>query len=429
MGRARLVCGMEQCVHRVEHARVLRHDRLHLMKDCLGRGLHVFSGGAYTRRRRRCRLAPLGLLLVIELHGLLDVHLPDHVGLGDVVRQHAVTQAHPVLLAVANPPLHLRYLPLESHLRHLIALLLCLPELTIESQLFHVERTPGVLLDHLENARVVALGERTLLLLVDTLFHAVALRELARGVDLVGVRQQGRHETLERGEAIGAEQPPLELAQVRRALDAKGGHPRSLGHAVYGRVVVVREVHVLDALPVDAVEEGLLTLEATQAVVGLLLELCVRAVDHHLPRGGDVGHLEQAHQWRHRHAVDHDREQHHEQRHRHHHKRLVAAVERFELVTMMRILNEMLAQAPHLLVIDRVLDDEGEREADRATQPAPPHDHRVPPRGARAHALEERKGDEDGKAAREEHDGVDQKDTPAVDLEDLVRGAVHEEHA
>eukprot|EP00964_Phaeocystis_antarctica_P088626 scaffold56415_cov59-Phaeocystis_antarctica.AAC.2 len=277
------------------------------------------------------------------------------------------------------------------------------------------------------NARVVALGERTLLLLVDTLFHAVALRELARGVDLVGVRQQGRHETLERGEAIGAEQPPLELAQVRRALDAKGGHPRSLGHAVYGRVVVVREVHVLDALPVDAVEEGLLTLEAAQAVVSLLLELCVRAVDHHLARGGDVGHLEQAHQWRHRHTVDHDREHHHEQRHRHRHKRLVAAVERFDLVTR-DIRHENKTLAPHGGVIDRVLDDEGEREADRATQSTPPHDHRVPPRGARAHALEEREGDEDGEAAREENDGVDQDDL-WVDLEDLLRGAVDEQHA
>ena len=66
------------------------------------------------------------------------------------------------------------------------------------------------------------------------------------------------------------------------------------------------------------------------------------------------------------------------------------------------------------------LDDEREREADRATQPTPPHDHRVLPRGARAHALEEREGDEDGEATREEHDGVDQDDF-GVHPEDFLR--------
>ena len=62
---------------------------------------------------------------------------------------------------------------------------------------------------------MVPLGERALLPLVDTLLDALALRELLRRVDLIRVGQQGRHEPLERGEAIGAEQAALELAQVR----------------------------------------------------------------------------------------------------------------------------------------------------------------------------------------------------------------------
>mmetsp|Transcript_53912 Transcript_53912/g.159753 ORF Transcript_53912/g.159753 Transcript_53912/m.159753 type:complete len:739 (+) Transcript_53912:589-2805(+) len=243
------------------------------------------------------------------------------------------------------------------------------------------------------------------------------------------VRVERCHERLELHEGLRAQPPRLELREVARALDAKHLQPRRPLRVLHRERVLDRALGAVHVRP-RHVGEHLLAGEHADEALRLVRELARRRVEHKLAVVWNVGHLQPAHQRRHRHAVGHDGEEDDEDRHQQLLHRQVAAVE------PLRVLAKAAGErrrdatfAPHLGRIERrVVHAERECQADGAAQPAPPHDDRLAPRAARPHPRERREEERDRGAARQEHERVDHEDLPPVGLpQHQQRAVTHEE--